>query len=304
MKDKRPYFRSLVWVILISTYITLQFFWWGYLLTELYKKTSPDSTSKTYMVLGEALVFFVFLAFGIYKLFKSIADAEKLNLQKKNFLLATSHELRTPIAGIKLGLETLESKIERLTPEQINSLLKKSIKETDRLELLINNMLLINKAEFETLDFYPVDINLSSFFNSEIERLKNLVPENTISIIVSENIHITCDEYHLKSILDNLIENASKYAGSSSEIKIEAIQKSDATSIIIKDEGKGIPKPDWNNIFKAFYRIQNEEVRSQKGTGLGLYIVKKLVELNKASIRYIYNTEGSQFEIKWKKQTK
>jgi len=291
--------RTIIFIYLLSCYIFLQFVWWGYHLFQLNEQIlgEGEGLNKKYlMILGEGLVFFSILLFGIVQLMRSVKKEIALNRQKKNFLLSVTHELKTPLASIKLNLQTLKKReLERSTQQE---LLGNSESEIARLENIVNNILAVTRLENSNKVMETIDFNLSELFQKQIDGIRlNFGSKHQINEEVEKDIKYNGDPGVFGLILSNLLENAIKYSPKNSKITIVLRKVNDQIEFSVIDKGIGISKMDKGKIFDKFYRSGNEEVRSAKGTGLGLFLVKNLVGELKGSITVI-TEENKGTEIK------
>lgn len=287
---------------LLTAYILLQFFWWAYLLVqlnlELYHPDDPSlGNLKVLMVIGEGTVFFVFLLAGIFITQRTINKEIKLVRQQRNFLLSITHELKTPLAAIKLCMDTL-SKRTNLDQSQ-RSLLEQNVREnTERLGLLIDNVLLATRIENGKETLNNSEANLSEVTSKILDRIDQTSASNiSISRKIESDIQGITDIHNYESIVINLVENAIKYAGET-EIRVHLSERNNTAILEVADLGAGIPSGLKDRVFEKFYRAENEETRTQKGTGLGLFIVKELVALSEGKISIKDNTPtGSRFIV-------
>ncbi len=283
---KRP---LLIFYSLII-YTVLQVVWWGRLLLA----AKPDSLA---MILGEGAVFIFIFIIGIYYMHKAIKGERKLHTQQKNFLLSVTHELKSPLASIKLYLETILKR--DLDPAQQNSFLKNSLKDIERLDDLVENMLIATKIENQSYTFPKEQLNFSQLVNSVAERLQlHTCNSEVIKVSVQPFIFLHGDKFALTSVVTNLIENAVKYSPPCEEVKVTLKQKGDQIYFIVADLGIGINDQEKSRIFEKFYRVGSEETRKTKGTGLGLFIVKQVLDKHQALIKVRNNNpSGTIFEV-------
>lgn len=299
---------QLIFYILL-TYVLIQFSWWAYMLVDLnhevinlnqsnYSSTSEIEkaiSKRTWMIIGEGLVFLILLNTGAFLTLRTFKKEVNLSKQQKNFLLSATHELKTPIASIKLMLETFQKR--ELSREQQKPLVNNALSETERLNTLIENMMLASQFENKQFQFDHTIINISELTEDIVKRFKVNYPN--ISTDIDENISISSNTHAFSSILYNLIDNAIKYSNNGN-ITIKLTSSTNKPTLIVADEGIGIPQNELKNVFKRFYRIGNEATRSSKGTGLGLYIVKQLIDFHHASIEIKSNSpKGTIFAIKF-----
>lgn len=295
--------RVRVLFYLLTAYILAQFIWWAYLLIrlnlDLHQATDPEMARlKIWMVVGEGSVFLIILLAGVYISQRTISKEISLVRQQRNFLLSITHELKTPLAAIQLCLETL-SKRENLDLKQRKDLQKNASENTDRLRILIDNVLLATRIDSGEEPIEQRRINLSESTEKITNRMAHtLGAENSIHRAIDPGIWGVVDRHSFESILINLIENAQKYGGD--KPFLVSLSQSDTSAILkISDFGKGIPAESKARIFDKFFRLENEDTRTKKGTGLGLYIVKELVELNHGTIRVSENNpSGSVFTVR------
>ena len=251
---------------------------------------------RIWMVLGEGAVFVTILIFGFLAVRKSIDKELKLADQQKNFLLSVTHELRSPLAAVKLQLQTLNYR--ELAEDKRKQLYMRALGDTDRLEKLVENLLLVNKVESGKLPLDQDRIHLNDFLHTTLKRhYPDYVDSGVITFRSDEEIHLNADSMSLQSIFFNLIDNALKY-GNGSQVTVELTQKNGKVKMQVSDLGEGIPDAEKEKVFERFYRIGNEEVRKTKGTGIGLYLVKLLVEQHNGTIEVSDNNpSGAVFSV-------
>ena len=277
----------------------MQFAWWAYHLIELTEelKQEPSEISKRItMIMGEGLVFFAILVAGIWKIRSSIKKELNLSQQQNNFMLSVTHELKTPLASNKLYLQTILKR--ELDMELRKDLLQKAIAENERLEALIDNILNAARLENQTFQSERTDIDLSKLVQRIIERLDGKLQEKTsrITATIASDIHVTGDKLMLDAAISNLIDNALKYTHEG--IVIELKHEHDTTTIRVADQGPGVPMGMEKEIFRKFRRGGNEETRTTKGSGLGLFIAAEFVKLHGGTLTYSPNVpKGAIFQI-------
>lgn len=289
---------ALIFYIL-SVYVVVQFIWWGYHLIELTEevtKTDALVSKRIAMIVGEGAVFLILLLFGIWQIRRSIRKELKLSERQNNFLLSVTHELKTPLAANKLYIQTVTKR--DLPKEQQNDLLKKAIEENTRLERMIDNILNASRLENKALRLEKEIFSLTLLIDAVTKRFNTITGLSVVKTDFTEDIQIKGDKFMIETILNNLIENALKYAGKENEIIVYALKKNNQIQFGVKDLGPGIQKDLKSRIFQKFYRIGNEEVRTQKGSGLGLFIVSELVRMHQGSVSCLDNSPtGSNFQI-------
>lgn len=289
--------QTAIFFYILGAYVVMQFVWWGYHLIELSSEinTEDSANKRMVMIIGEGLVFFLILMLGLWKIRNSIQKEMKLSRRQNNFLLSVTHELKTPLTSNKLYLQTL-LKRKNLERNQQEDMLKQAIIENKRLEDMIENILTATRIENHRLQLNIEEHNLSEQMTQIVEKWsKTRIPVQTS---IEENIIAKVDLFIIETVLHNLLENALKYAGENPQIEVYLSRKKNVITWGVKDDGKGIPQEYVGDVFSKFVRIGNEETRAQKGTGLGLYIVKSLLQFHGDTVVYLPNKpEGAHFKI-------
>lgn len=225
------------------------------------------------MLISEGSVFFIIMVIGILQVRRTFIKDKKLNHLQKNFLLAASHELKTPLTSAKIRLQTLKK--HELEEEKKNNIIQSSIHDINRLNKLVDKIMMAAQLEKQSLTIVKENVPLDQIIKERIDFWNELYPKR-IKCPNKEPITIYTDPIALTSIIDNLLENALKY--SEKEVRLHCEKQDDTIVLKIIDYGQGIPQNVQKDIFSMFYRTQNEEVRQVKGAGLGLYIVDNLVK--------------------------
>jgi signal transduction histidine kinase len=284
--------RSLVIFYSLIIYAAAQLIWWGYQLVSLQHK-------KLGMILSEGSMFIIVLSFGAYYMHRSINRERKLQEQKKNFLLSVTHELKSPLASIKLLLQTIQKR--DLTKAQTLDFIGKSLLDIERLDDMVENMLLASKIDNRSYTFPKANFSLSVLVDSIVNRLQINKCDGSMKIINAEiepKIEFVGDKFALTSVVTNLVENAIKYSGPCEPVDVKLYQKEGKIYLQVADHGIGIADAEKSRIFERFYRVGSEDTRNTKGTGLGLFIVKQVLDKHEASIRVKDNRPvGSIFEV-------
>lgn len=285
---KRPFI--IFYAIII--YAISELVWWGYMLVRLQPK-------RTAMILGEGSMFILIFIVGAISLHKSIKKERRLQNQKKNFLLSVTHELKSPLASIKLLLQTIQKR--DLTKQQTTDFIGKALLDIERLDDMVENMLLASKIENRSYTFPKANFNLSALVDSVVNRLqlnKCDLNEQLINAEIEPKVEMTGDKFALTSVITNLLENAIKYSGPCEVVDVKLYTKDNKIFFEVADHGIGISDEEKPKIFDRFYRVGSEDTRNTKGTGLGLYIVKEVLNRHDASIKVKDNDpSGSIFEV-------
>jgi signal transduction histidine kinase len=287
-----------VFVYLLGAYVIVQFIWWGYHLIDLTRTSEMADrliTKRVFMIIGEGSVFLLLLLFGLYKIKTSIKKEVNMARQQQNFMLSVTHELKTPIAANKLYLQTLLKR--SLAEEKRAELIQKAIDETNRLELLVEQILTASRLEQEKMTLQKEPVEVESFFNEliAVQQKRLNIP---IQLQVEQTSSLMTDKLVFATICNNLIENAGKYGATEKGINIHVGRTESHCVILVRDFGKGIPAKHEKAIFKKFIRLENEETRSTKGTGLGLYIAYQFTKALNGKLQLVHTDgPGACFEI-------
>ena len=283
--------RFIYWVFL--TYMIAAFVWWYVslekqndeiaavkfqsiqlsdpALQQKVKQIQNFQLRKNKQFIGEGLTFlFLFLLGAIY-VYRSLLKQLRYSNQQQNFMMAVTHELKTPIAIAHLNIETL-LKRDLDTPQQ-NKLLEATLKETKRLDALSNNILLASQLDMGQYEANQQELDLSKLVKEVCQSFQERFPLRLLDTFIEDSIFIQGEALLIQMLLNNLLDNANKYSPVHTPIAVH-LQREQAQLILsVKDLGIGIPANDREKIFEKFYRVGAESTRSSKGTGLGLYSV-------------------------------
>jgi two-component system phosphate regulon sensor histidine kinase PhoR len=271
-------------------YALAELTWWGYLLIASNAKRMP-------MILGEGSVFLIILLVGIYFFQRTIKKESEVHQQQQNFLLSVTHELKSPLAAIKLVLQTLVKR--DLNKDKRDQLIGNSIEDVGRLDDLVENMLLATRIENNSYSYPKELFDFSELVKSIYDRAI-ITSENTRNFQqqIEQNISIMGDRFALGSLINNILENAIKYSPNAALVQVQLYQQSNKIFFIVADQGVGIADSERQKIFQKFYRSGNELTRQNKGTGLGLFIVAQVAKNHQAKVLVSNNQpKGTIFEI-------
>lgn len=205
---------------------------------------------------------------------------------RKEFIGNVSHELKTPLFSIQGFTEILLN--EDLSLSETRSYLNKIYKNTERLASIIDDLLIITKAENNQLDLKKEKFRIYELVLEVIDHLEARAIEKKIDISIKDksNIHYTvfADRFRISQVLFNLIENAIMYNPERTKVSIRFYDLDNQVLVEIRDQGVGIDKKHLNRIFERFYRVDEDRNRNKGGSGLGLSIVKKILEAHGQNI--------------------
>ena len=319
-KSRRLRYIFLVYWILLA-YVLAALVWWfialnkqnhqmaTYKISELnisyagyqtaLEKITNIEKRKTAQYIGEGAVFFLLIITGAIYIYRIVKSQFKISRQQQNFMIAITHELKTPIAVTKLNLETLQKR--KLEEAQHQKLLQNTLQEANRLNALCNNMLLYSQIEEGGYKVIKEQVDLSALVHECINEYQTRFPQRQYTAAIDPGLHIQGDLLLIQMAINNLIDNATKYTPKNLQITLALFMADPNIIFQIKDEGKGIADVEKKKVFDKFYRIGNTATKEAKGTGLGLYLTKKIVHQHKASISVTDNKPvGSIFTIIFK----
>ena len=209
--------------------------------------------------------------------FNHMAEAiQQEDQERKAFLATVSHELRTPISYVKGYSESIQNGL--IEGEQKDEAICLIAREANRMERLTNELMQLVQREAEGLgELYPIALAETLRDSVELVRAKAAEKEMTVLLDVDEEMIVEADEEKMRQILINLLENAIRYSGRGTSIRLRAVPEGRAAVIQIEDSGIGIPREDLPRITERFYRVNKARSRADGGSGLGLSIVDQLV---------------------------
>ena len=226
---------------------------------------------------------------GVVVVFRDISKELKENREQAEFISTASHEMRTPVASIEGYIGLALNPATATIDARAKSYLQKAHENTKHLGQLFQDLLDITKAEDGRLKNEPVVLDAIEFSRNIWEGLKPKAEAKGLNYIFEPDNHKTgektltpvffihADRDHLHEILNNLFENAIKYTPSGM-VSVNITGDNNNVQISVKDSGIGIPAEDIPHLFQKFYRVDNSETREINGTGLGLFLSRKLTE--------------------------
>lgn len=229
-------------------------------------------------------------------LFIDVSEIERLQNIRKDFLDDFSHEVRTPLAGLRSAAETLESG--GLTKEHEDALRQVMSRQLLRIERLVKDLSELNRVESGELVLERRPVHVYDLISDLCNEFRERFSDRPIELAAGgEDAIASADPVRLQQVFSNLLDNAWKHAGGG--IHVEVASAGREAVVKISDEGDGIPPGEADRIFHRFHRIDRSRSQTVPGTGLGLAITKHLVLLHGGSIR-AYNREGggATFEVR------
>lgn len=261
----------------------------------LLKAINNSQRRETIKYIAEGVTFLLLILFGAVYIYRLVRRQFKLQQQQQNFVMAITHELKTPIAVARLNLETLQK--HNLPEDRKTKLMDTTLQETMRLDTLINNILIATQLDADAYKATKEELNFSLLVEDVVYQFTNRYPDKVVNTKIETGITIKGDSLLLNLLVSNLLENAYKYASRQTPINC-TLKRLNNICLSVTDEGMGIPDAEKEKVFERFYRIGSEQVRTAKGTGLGLYICKKIVQSHGGAITVRDNVpNGTNFTV-------
>lgn len=225
---------------------------------------------------------------------KKLVNLEEINKQKSEFISVVAHELKTPLTSIQGFASTLKESADFLQPEQKDRLLATIVREAERLNRLIEQLLNVSRIEAgKALQMNWTEVDVVSLLAHCFEIQKSYTRVHNLVDAFSRRagIKIVADQDKLQQCVLNLLSNAVKYAPDGGDVTLTLTPDDQGITISVEDQGVGIPKDLQPKLFGRFSRIERESIKGIKGTGIGLNLVKHLVELHGGKI-WVQSEEG------------
>jgi two-component system, OmpR family, sensor histidine kinase CiaH len=262
------------------------------------KINTAHSREKTKYI-SEGVIFLLLILVGAAFVYRSMKRQFTLQQQQQNFMMAVTHELKTPISVARLNLETMQKYT--LEPEKQKKLIRTALDETGRLNFLTSNILISSQLEAGGYNSAKEDIDLANLLKDCIQGFRNRFPDRNFKDDIEADADVKGDALLLQMLINNLLENAIKYSPKEGIITAVLKKYRSGIELQIKDEGPGIADEEKKKVFSKFYRIGNEGIRKTQGTGLGLYLCRKIARYHNADISVTNNEPcGSNFAVVFK----
>lgn len=268
-----------VYVLALAATLGLLVVWVAYVV-----RTAGEGGDWRLLAVGSVLLVFLVLALT-YQLAEALA-ARRYALKQEEFLSHVTHEMKSPLAAIKLHAQTLAQQ-EDAEPEVRRRFLATIERQADRMAALVDAVLESSRLQAgrRRLDLVPID--LAAFFAGYLEEARRRVEGRgvTLAAEVAEGARVLASEEALRQVMDNLIENAVRFSARGGEVRVRVAVRGERVEIEVEDDGVGIPKSELSKIFDRFYQLGREGAPLRKGAGLGLSIVSGLVREMRGTVR-------------------
>ena len=227
----------------------------------------------------------------------AVAELEQLNRAKSDFVSIVSHEFRTPLTGIQGFSEMMQS--EDLTLEEMREYAGDINKDAHRLNRMITEMLDLDKMESGRMEIHREPVDLNAIVTEAADRMRPNAPRHPLTLRLDPMVgEVSGDRDKLTQVMSNLLSNAVKYSPDGGEIVVSTRVEGNAAHVVVRDHGMGIPKGSLETIFERYGRVESLATRNIQGTGLGLPIVRQIVQLHGGSV-WVESAvgEGSVFHV-------
>jgi len=236
---------------------------------------SPETV--IFIVLIVASILFI-IAFVITRSFERLAEASRM---KSEFINIVSHQLRSPLTNIKWTFEVMASEEFKVPAEKQEEYFANVKENIARMVELIDDLLIVSKIEQGSFSVAKIEISLKDLIKDLVERYKVFAEASRIKLnfYSQENLpKVLADPSLLKIVTENLIDNAIRYTKGGGIVEIKLIREKDKVLFAIKDSGVGIPRKEQKYIFQKFFRAENISKERTRGSGLGLYVCRSILD--------------------------
>jgi len=235
---------------------------------------------------------------------RDITHFREAQEMKSTFISVVSHELKTPVALIKGYAGTLRREDAQWDPAVVQQSLAVIEEEADRLAALIEDLLAASKLQAEGMRLKLGEVSIPELVERSVARFSTQATRHQFELDFPPDFPLVPgDEERLRQVIDNLLDNAIKYSPNGGMVRIGGETLPDVVRITVQDQGVGLPKDEWDRIFERFYRVDGALARRTKGTGLGLYLARAIVEAHGGEIGVTSTPgQGSTFYFTLPKQ--
>jgi len=274
---------TILWVVLMTLWI-VWFIGKRQEYRELAARYQPEliSSAGNWVTLAQGIILLFLILVGSYAIFIFWKRQADLYLRQTDALAQITHELKSPLASIRLHLETI--RLRNPDREKLDRFIDTMLADTERLDAMITNLLITARLEKKKRDFHPACVDLSSLLTTWLERFRGkLPPGGALTASIEPGIRAEIDQESFETALRNLLENAILYSPGSPEITVTLSRFDGSCRLVVEDRGVGLNPSDLPRIFQIFYRVRNPG-ENIKGSGLGLHIVKSVVTEHRGKV--------------------
>lgn len=277
--------------------------------TVIFKAYPDDLNTYLFGKLRNNVLFSVFLllvtSLTFWLIFRNLRKQARLNTLKNDLISNVTHELKTPLATLSVALEALQQFGGNTNPQTTREYLEISQNEVNRLSLMVDNILKASLLEKQGVEIYPSPVDLQLLSATAVKSWQPRFAQAGGSIRLSAkgtDFVIEADEVQVSSILNNLVDNALKYSGTSPDVHIEISAEPHLLTLKVKDKGIGIPQEYQGQVFEKFFRVPTGDRHNVKGYGLGLNYVKHIMDLHQGLVTLESGNDGTTFILTFKRK--
>ncbi len=260
-----------------SAYLTLR--------VEILGAMERERTLALWRAGGEAAIMVLAVLLGLSYIYRKLNSEMELMLRQRNFIASVTHELKTPIASLRVWIETLYTR--ELGPERRARIQKLMDGDLVRLTELVGNLLEVARADAGSLDLKFEPTELAPWLREVAESMDHRLGTGSLGLDLQLGIgiHADMDRKAMGQVIDNLLSNAFKYAPEPRSTRITLDSDGENAIITVTDCGNGISARELPRVFQRFYRVGDEMTRQVPGTGLGLFLCWEIVNLHQGQIK-------------------
>lgn len=230
---------------------------------------------------------------------ESLEHLQEMNRLKDDFVASVSHELRTPLTSIQGYVKTIRRKLSQLRPDQLSSFLQIVDEQSDHLRELIEDLLIVSRLESNETQASFKEVSVPGVLRDIAKEFSSHRGSHDIDLSLPDLFpSVQTDENKLRQIVSNFVDNAMKYTPDGTAVQLRATTSAERAVITVEDQGPGIPAQLHDRIFERFYQVDQSTTRTNRGTGLGLYICRRLADVMGAEVKLERSDErGSVFSL-------
>jgi len=286
---------ALVIFVILMVFIIGQGTWWVVFMAQLadekvdiamqlggdpafVEQMHEQEIARQVMLGLEGSVFLIVLLIGIWLIYRALVKTEQLKKHQQNFLMAVTHELKTPLASMQVYLDSLQS--EKIPEEKKQAIVPRMKNDVLRLERMVEDILEAGRIGRSAYHIKRERVNLSELVDRAADQAQQTVATVPIELTreVQKDVCMDADPIVLRRALDAVLDNALKYHdGTRISIDVRLSAENGKAEITIADRGVGLERQECEAVFDRFYRVGNELTRTTQGTGLGLYLCREMI---------------------------
>ena len=286
---------ALIAFIVLAATAVAQMVWWIILMAHLVdaqvevarrvgadpvliEQLHREEVRRQVMVGLEGVFFLVLIIGGAWLIYRSLVRTEQLKFHQQNFLMAVTHELKTPLSSIKLYIDTLKSP--KIPEEKKAGVLPRMREDLDRLERLVDNILEAGRFERSGYKLHRQPTDLGRLVERRLGALERTPKHKPLHVTLdlAAGVIVNVDCSALERAIDAVLENSLKYNDKAAvDLAVSLARREGAVHLVFADNGIGLERGDLNAIFERFYRVGSEVSRRHPGSGLGLYLAREFV---------------------------